>query len=245
MTLHSDTPIPNYAAVMAVTELTDELFNFEARLIRESLRAVFQVDSVDDLLTADIELSEAEISDRMGEWLAIHERDIRLFIDRRKAHSERPLAVLRWLLGRVGMRLDGQQVMRDGSRFYVYAPDCDALRVWLSYSDTRRAAVELVPTRMKCITNKLTHKPKRGYVYLLRIPGGYWKIGRSATPNNRLKTFEVKLPFEVTYECLIPTKDMIGLEKHLHKRFADKRQNGSEFFALTDEDVEYIKALAK
>lgn len=90
---------------------------------------------------------------------------------------------------------------------------------------------------------KRKRTPRKGYVYLLKSPTGLYKIGRAADPNNRLKTFNVKLPFEVAFECLIRTGDMVTLESELHHYFADKRQNG-EWFALTHEDVEYLKSLA-
>lgn len=82
-----------------------------------------------------------------------------------------------------------------------------------------------------------------GYVYLLQSPTGAYKIGRTINPANRLKTFTVKLPFEVEYICTIKTPDMVALEQELHARFASKRING-EWFALNDEDIAYIKGLA-
>jgi hypothetical protein len=82
-----------------------------------------------------------------------------------------------------------------------------------------------------------------GYVYLLQSPTKAYKIGRSKNPENRLKTFSVKLPFEVEYIALIKTNDMVGLERQLHQRFADKRVNG-EWFELSSEDVQYIQGLS-
>lgn len=82
-----------------------------------------------------------------------------------------------------------------------------------------------------------------GYVYLLKSPTGAYKIGRTKDPTNRLKTFEVKLPFEVDYVCVIQSNDMYGLEADLHAYYADKRING-EWFALTSDDVEQIKEMA-
>lgn len=83
-----------------------------------------------------------------------------------------------------------------------------------------------------------------GFVYLVRSTTGYYKIGRTKNPDSRIKMFEVKLPFEIELEVLIPTIDMNRLEAELHLRFADKRGQG-EWFALTPEDVEYIKGLVK
>jgi len=93
--------------------------------------------------------------------------------------------------------------------------------------------------------NKKSRKtPKAGYVYLLQSPSEYYKIGFSATPEDRVKTFKNKLPFEVEYICLIPTDNMKKLEGELHDRFEDRRVDG-EWFALTENDVAYIKLLAE
>ena len=81
-----------------------------------------------------------------------------------------------------------------------------------------------------------------GYVYLLQSPSGNYKIGRTSNPDDRLKTFSVKLPFEVEYVCVIQTDDMYALESNLHQRFWDKRVNG-EWFTLSPEDVAHIKGL--
>ena len=82
-----------------------------------------------------------------------------------------------------------------------------------------------------------------GFVYLLQSPTSAYKIGRTKNPDDRLKTFGVKLPFEVEYVCLIKTADMGALEAELHGYFADKRING-EWFNLTPDDVAQIKEMA-
>lgn len=86
-------------------------------------------------------------------------------------------------------------------------------------------------------------KDRNGFVYLIQSPTGAYKIGRTNNPDDRMRTFSVKLPFEVEYVCLIHTEDMHGLEKSLHYQFEEKRING-EWFNLSPEDVEYIKRLA-
>jgi hypothetical protein len=83
-----------------------------------------------------------------------------------------------------------------------------------------------------------------GYVYLLQSPTGAYKIGCTSDPDNRAKTFGVKLPFEVDFIALLQTSDMPSLESRLHRQFKEKRVNG-EWFALDPADVEYIKGLAK
>jgi hypothetical protein len=82
-----------------------------------------------------------------------------------------------------------------------------------------------------------------GYVYLIQSPTGYYKIGRTKNPDDRMRTFGIQLPFEVEYTCIIQTNDMYSLESELHARYTKQRVNG-EWFNLTDVDVEYIKGLA-
>jgi Meiotically Up-regulated Gene 113 (MUG113) protein len=100
-----------------------------------------------------------------------------------------------------------------------------------------------VGSRKRPKPNTTPHK-RVGYVYLLAVSGhpGLYKIGRAANPENRLRTFNVKLPFPVSFACIIPTDDMYKLEKELHIRYANLRTNG-EFFALSSDDVAYIKSL--
>jgi hypothetical protein len=88
-------------------------------------------------------------------------------------------------------------------------------------------------------------RSRAGYVYLLSAVHDptLFKIGRTSNPDDRVKTFNVKLPFPVEYVCLIQTDDMYALESELHQRYADKRVNG-EFFALDEHDVTHIRQLA-
>ncbi len=83
-----------------------------------------------------------------------------------------------------------------------------------------------------------------GYVYLIQSPTEAYKIGCTKNPKNRMKTFGVKLPFEVEYIALIKSDNHKQLESDLHETFEDKRIDG-EWFALTPDDVEYIKGLAE
>lgn len=82
----------------------------------------------------------------------------------------------------------------------------------------------------------------KGYVYLLQSPTKYWKIGKTNNPDDRRKTFEVKMPFEVEYAHLIPCYDMHKLEGELHSIFAAKRVKG-EWFGLDAIDINWIKAI--
>lgn len=122
----------------------------------------------------------------------------------------------------------------DKEDFEVYSPE-NAIVI---------AQDEINERRQKEARVKLRAAGKRaGYVYLIRSATGYYKIGRTVDPSNRIKTFGVKLPFEVEYECLIESADMHGLEAELHNHYAKQRVNG-EWFQLAPEDVDYIKGLA-
>lgn len=83
-------------------------------------------------------------------------------------------------------------------------------------------------------------KDKSGFVYLLHSSIGYYKIGRSISPEVRVKAFSVEMPFEIKLECLVESKDMHELELYFHRHFKDKRVKG-EWFQLDAQDVEYIK----
>lgn len=97
---------------------------------------------------------------------------------------------------------------------------------------------------LRLSTASAHYQNKGGYVYLLKVrnESNLYKIGRSRVPHNRLKTFNVKLPFPVELIALIKTDNMYSLEKMLHRRFDHKRSEG-EFFYLTTEDVQSICAL--
>lgn len=100
-----------------------------------------------------------------------------------------------------------------------------------------------VPIRIKKGNNP-DPKKRPGFVYLVReINGPHYKIGHTINPDNRARIFGVTLPYHVEYEAVIQTDDMYTLEADLHEQFEDKRGNG-EWFALTPDDVDYIKGLA-
>jgi hypothetical protein len=86
--------------------------------------------------------------------------------------------------------------------------------------------------------------PRKEYVYLLWTSAGIYKIGYSANPKSRLTTYKA-MPFKCDYVCLIESENGRELEAQLHKRFKDKvLPPKREWFALTPNDVEYIKSLA-
>lgn len=79
-----------------------------------------------------------------------------------------------------------------------------------------------------------------GYIYLIEEKSeGHIKIGRSKNLSNRLKTFNVKLPFKIDYIYSFKTPDCIYAERELHKHFGANRVNG-EWFKLSPHWIELI-----
>lgn len=94
-----------------------------------------------------------------------------------------------------------------------------------------------------------THQPKNipkkekdwsGFVYVLHCNGVY-KIGLSKDVSQRITEIQPVMPYPVTVVFVIETIDMRALEIQLHEQYAGKRLNG-EWFALTEQDIENIKA---
>lgn len=84
--------------------------------------------------------------------------------------------------------------------------------------------------------------PRRGFVYLFKCNDRY-KIGRTKNPTKRLaKMAGAIMPFKIERLHAIPCKDACATETELHRRFADKREQG-EWFNLTEEDIAYLKEL--
>lgn len=84
------------------------------------------------------------------------------------------------------------------------------------------------------------------YVYCIKMnsPTPVYKIGFSRQPHKRFKQLASGTmgPWTMELTAVIKTKCMSRLEANLHQMFKEKRVNG-EWFALSDEDVQYIKSL--
>lgn len=80
-----------------------------------------------------------------------------------------------------------------------------------------------------------------GYIYLLRadLPNRPCKIGKSKNLPDRLRIFNVKLPFDFELLHIIPCDDHHVAETLLHKRYESKRGNG-EWFDLNETDITEI-----
>lgn len=82
-----------------------------------------------------------------------------------------------------------------------------------------------------------------GYVYILESANGLYKIGRASNAERRIKNIWTQSPVDLWAVCIIKTENRYELECQLHERFRSQRVKG-EWFALTPEDVEYVKHFA-
>ncbi len=90
-------------------------------------------------------------------------------------------------------------------------------------------------------------KPINGYVYFLQAVEWYgWvKIGRTTDINTRIQTLAAQYPFDTKLWHKIECADEIAVETAYHRKYADKRlRRGSEWFALTEEDLEEIRSVS-
>jgi hypothetical protein len=146
-----------------------------------------------------------------------------------------PLANGMYRLGTVvaiSRRDEAMNIVKGIQTFYDALTDDEIELLDMECLDKNHVAQPPIPKKSR---------QRAGFVYVLRGTDSHYKIGLTSDPISRLKTFTVKLPFKVSYELVIPTEDMAGLEKELHTRFESKRVEG-EWFALTDQDVNDIRS---
>ena len=76
-----------------------------------------------------------------------------------------------------------------------------------------------------------------GYVYLIGSPTfGWYKIGKSITPEVRVKDLGILLPFKIHVIGVFRAEDHTLLERTLHEIYSDNRING-EWFEFTKKGV--------
>ena len=94
----------------------------------------------------------------------------------------------------------------------------------------------------KKTTHTFIKDKRKEYVYLIKGENGRYKIGASYDPKQRLN--QLKLSSSENHELIhiIETSNNYKLERELHTLFNNKKSH-SEWFDLTEEDIEYIKSL--
>ncbi len=82
------------------------------------------------------------------------------------------------------------------------------------------------------------------FIYVIKdLTSGYYKIGQSKHPEDRLKTLKREptlLPYPLDFHMVRVWRDYPWKERDLHKQFADKRIRG-EWFDLTATDLDAIE----
>lgn len=83
--------------------------------------------------------------------------------------------------------------------------------------------------------------PNTEYVYVIQDIdiSGYYKIGRTSNPSQRMATFGVQLPFRTAILRVIPCENSRRVEDHLHNHFHFSRKNG-EWFDLNENQVVWL-----
>lgn len=92
--------------------------------------------------------------------------------------------------------------------------------------------------------SKPTENYRSGYVYLLKAENGLYKIGRSRTPDVRIRDItKAVAPFDIKIIHTAFYPDCYKAESDLHKLFREKRRRG-EWFELSNEEVMVVIAHA-
>ncbi len=79
-----------------------------------------------------------------------------------------------------------------------------------------------------------------GYVYLIGTPTfGWYKIGKSATPEVRVKDIGILLPFRIDVFAIWKAQNHHLLEATLHETYSGNRING-EWFGFTKLQVQAL-----
>jgi hypothetical protein len=118
----------------------------------------------------------------------------------------------------------------------------------LSAKNTNPAAIKIcelflannsaITTSDATLTNKVL---STGYVYLLRLSGSKYKIGKTGNLDRRLDQHRRLLP-DLKYTWKIETDDPSGIEAYWKRRFADKLEpKTEETFNLSADDVASFK----
>jgi hypothetical protein len=118
-----------------------------------------------------------------------------------------------------------------------YRPDwLDIYRVGQEIQDDHsELAAELKQRR------KLDTKARFTCVYVIQDVDvtGYYKIGKSTAPIDRIGHFDTMLPFQTRVVHIIEAKDCHAVETMLHRHFASKRRRG-EWFRLSEVDIAWL-----
>ena len=145
---------------------------------------------------------------------------------------------------------DGCLIIKDNNGNVMNIKEMKELISYLEYSVENLDEDAIIETKIEIIEEKIRELelPKEekkkeapiGEVYLIKGENGRYKIGYSKNAKTRLKNLRLSSCEDHILIHKFKIKNPYNKEQFLHKKFKDKRCH-SEWFELTDEDVEYIK----
>lgn len=84
------------------------------------------------------------------------------------------------------------------------------------------------------------HRSPTETLYIIMDSHGSYKIGVTGDLARRLKTLRTANPYDLRVVFSLSGEGVLAIERDLHRVFAEKRIN-SEWFLLSDEDVEFVR----
>lgn len=113
---------------------------------------------------------------------------------------------------------------------------------WVLLKPSKEKCEQAIESKPVVIIRHETKKATEGWVYLVKAKQlNQYKIGRSRTPDIRLRTLQMQSPVSLELISLIECVDMIETERYLHKKFAEYRIKGTEWFVLRTADVSWFQ----
>lgn len=90
-------------------------------------------------------------------------------------------------------------------------------------------------------TEAAVAKPREGFIYVASF-AGYFKIGRTKDPKQRLRSLvAVKFPEEIQLCLQVQVDDAVTAEKALHTKYRAQRKRG-EWFTIQESEIPQIKS---
>lgn len=102
------------------------------RLVDDLIKRVFGREG----LRSDVQLSAKHIEEVVGDFLAVSGEEFNKLFKRRADLSQSPVAFLRWVLSKLGLKLESHQVRDDYARHRVYSLRQESLIVMIELAST-------------------------------------------------------------------------------------------------------------
>lgn len=114
--------------------------------------------------------------------------------------------------------------------------------VTLKAAPIKRASPQ--PDRARAFNVKPPQRNTAGYVYLMGIETGLYKVGLSSNAEGRRAGLSTGLPYKIELIHKVKCRNCYRVEQFFHEKFAAKRVRG-EWFNLDPDDIEYFKVFTE